>query len=94
VTDHAGGIQGDEIAELCAKDWGMYTTFRKSLAALLTKAMTMDEESRRKVSSKVEKLVSMMDSHPKSLSWRMRARIGEKARWYELPESDSDTVFG
>jgi hypothetical protein len=93
LTDHGVGIRGDEIAALCAKDWGMYTTFRKSLTALSAKATTLDEEDRKKVTSKVEKLIAMMDSHPKSLSWRMRARIGEKARWYELPESDSDAVF-
>jgi hypothetical protein len=93
ITDSAEGIRGNEIAEICARDWGMYTTFRKSLGALLARAESLNSEERGKVTSRIEKLISMMDSHPKSLSWRMRARIGEKAKWYELPESDSDTVF-
>jgi len=23
---------------------------------------------------------------PKSLKWKLRARLGERAQWYELPE--------
>jgi hypothetical protein len=23
---------------------------------------------------------------PKTLKWKLRARVGERARWYELPE--------
>jgi hypothetical protein len=94
VTDGAEGIHGNEIAELCAKDWGMYTTFRKSFDALRTRAGSLDADERTAVVVKIDKLVSMMDSHPKSFAWKMRARIGEKAKWYELPESDSDSIFG
>jgi len=27
-----------------------------------------------------------IDAAPKSLRWRTRARVGERVRWYELPE--------
>jgi len=29
---------------------------------------------------------------PKSMRWKMRARIGERAKWYELPEPDKEIV--
>lgn len=94
VTDGGEGIRGNEIAELCAKDWGMYTTFNKSLHALLARAEVLSDEERSVVTPRIQKLISMMKSRPKSLSWKIRARIGEKARWYELPESDGDPIFG
>jgi hypothetical protein len=28
-----------------------------------------------------------VDAEPKSRRYRMRARIGERRRWYELPET-------
>jgi len=94
VTEGLGGIRGDEIADLCSKDWGMYTTFRKSLEALLERTKVLGADGKDEVLASVQKLISMMDSRPKSFSWKMRARIGEKARWYDLPDSDSDAVFG
>jgi hypothetical protein len=94
VTEGSGQIQGNEIAELCSKDWGIYTTFWKSLEALLLSAETIAPDERRVVVPRVRKLMGMMDAEPKSFGWRMRARIGEKARWYELPEKDGDSMLG
>ena len=94
VTDGMGEIQGDEIAELCARDWGVYTTFRKSLEALLVRVETLGSGDRSLVVPRVEKLMGMMEAEPKSFGWRMRARIGEKARWYDLPETDGDSMLG
>jgi hypothetical protein len=28
----------------------------------------------------------MMEEVPKSMKWKMRAKVGEKKRWYNLPE--------
>jgi len=94
VTEESSGIRGDEIAELCSKDWGIYTTFMKSLEALLARVETMGSDDRRIVVPRIQKLMAMIGVEPKSLSWRMRARIGERARWYDLPDTDGDSVFG
>jgi len=94
VTEGPDGIRGDEIAELCSKDWGLYTTFRKSLEATSARAQLLDGGERNLILPRIQRLLGMMESRPKSLSWKMRARIGEKARWYDLPDSDSDAVFG
>ena len=93
VTEHEGGIRGDEIAELCSRDWGIYTTFRKSLESLLVRVETLKSEERGLVLPRVRRLLTMMDEKPKGMAWRVRARIGEKARWYELPDKDTDSVL-
>jgi hypothetical protein len=31
-------------------------------------------------------LAARIEAAPKSRRWRMRAKIGERKRWYELPE--------
>jgi Uncharacterised nucleotidyltransferase len=94
VTSGPGGIRGDEIADLCSKDWGVYTTFWKSLEALEPKARELDADADAVVIPRMKKLTSMMESAPKSFGWRMRARIGERTRWYELPQADGDTMLG
>lgn len=83
ATSGGDGIRGDEIADLCSKDWGVYTTFRKSLESLLQKADGLGDE-RGAIVSRVQKLMGMMEEAPKTFGWRMRARIGERTRWYEL----------
>ena len=94
VTSGRDGIRGDEIADLCSKDWGVYTTFWKSLEALMLKAEDLDESERTRVVSRIQRLMAMMEAAPKSFGWRMRARIGERTRWYELPEVDGDAMLG
>lgn len=42
------------------------------------------------VLARIDRLQRWMDDEPEGTSWRVRARVGEKARWYELPESDGD----
>ena len=94
VTDGGEGIDGDKIAELCSKDWGLYTTFNKSLTALAAWTEANRREYAASVAPKIERLTAMMREKPKSLSWRMRARIGEKARWYDIPDADGDSMLG
>jgi hypothetical protein len=94
VTSGPDGIRGDEIADLCSKDWGLYTTFRKSLEALEDKAANLDGNEQAGVIQRIQKLMAMMDSAPKTFSWRMRARIGERQRWYDLPDADGDSMLG
>jgi len=33
-----------------------------------------------------ERLVELADATPKSLKWKTRAKVGDRMRWYELPE--------
>ena len=93
VTEGGSGIRGDEIAELCARDWGVYTTFRKSLESLLSSPRVTASEDRSVIGERVAKLLALMEAKPKSLAWKMRARIGEKARWYDLPDTDGDQMI-
>jgi hypothetical protein len=34
-------------------------------------------------------LADAAESAPKTRRWRMRARVGERKRWYEVPEETS-----
>lgn len=87
------GIDGEKIAELCSKDWGLFTTFSKSLDSVRDRAVSLGRDDRDIVLPRILGLKKLMEDRPKTLSWRVRARIGEKAKWYELPDSDGDAVF-
>jgi malate dehydrogenase (oxaloacetate-decarboxylating) len=41
---------------------------------------------------RLEELQSRIEKSPKTVRWKLRAKIGEKKRWYELPEQDKEIV--
>jgi hypothetical protein len=53
----------------------------------------IDNDERKTVVSRVQKLTGMIEPAPKSFGWKMRARIGERTRWYDLPEADGDAML-
>ena len=85
-------VNGAYIAKLCADDWGIYRTVTGSLdklAAFVPGLLGGDGEV---VTSRIARLKGMIESAPKSFKWKMRARIGERAVWYELPEADKEII--
>jgi len=76
------------IAKLCSNDWGLEKTITITLDKVLdwVNQSNIGEEHRNMIISKVGRIRSAIDAEPKSLKWKMRAKVGEKVRWYELPE--------
>lgn len=91
VLDHpiASGdeeaIDAAYIARLTAEDWGLYRTLQINLGKL---RHTLDEldVDRDVITSRLDELWSAIEAQPKPLKWRMRAQVGDRMRWYELPE--------
>lgn len=70
-----------------AEDWGFFHTVESNLDRVLAFAETeLVAASAAVVSERVAALTSAMGAVPKSLRWRMRARVGERIAWYETPE--------
>jgi len=87
-------INATYIAKLCADDWGIYRTFTLNLGKIAEYAagIGLDEEQRKRVSARAESLRNSIESMPKSMGWKMRARVGDRKKWYELPEADQEVV--
>jgi hypothetical protein len=82
---HEDAIEAAYIARLAAADWGMYRTLQVNIERL--RAMLEELEiDRELVKSRLDELWSAIDSEPKPLRWRVRAQVGDRVRWYELPE--------
>jgi len=96
ILDHEVGpgddetINADLIAELCAKDWGLYTTVSLNIEKLRTLLdngeFDLDESKKQTITERLAEIQRAMDAAPKTMGWKMRARVGTRVRWYEEVE--------
>jgi hypothetical protein len=85
-TDGTGLDVGRFVAPL-ANDWGFYHTVELNLPKVEQYARDrVGPGEAQAVAASAGKLREAMEAAPKSLRWKMRARVGEKVTWYELPE--------
>ncbi|HVR05862.1 MAG TPA: hypothetical protein VMS02_07450, partial [Solirubrobacteraceae bacterium] len=81
-------IEAPRIAALAAADWGLHHTIELNLARLreALDAVGLDGSSRERIATQIGALAAALEAAPKSRGWRLRARVGERRRWYEDPE--------
>jgi len=48
--------------------------------------VALDEEDAKTIKRRLVTLQKAMDDEPKTLAWKMRAKIGTRVRWYEEVE--------
>ena len=83
-------IDADRYLSVLASDWGWWRTVTGNLDKLpgllaerphlAQPGMPLDPVQQ------AAQLRQLAESTPKSMRWKVRASIGDKVRWYELPE--------
>jgi hypothetical protein len=89
VADHDDdSVNGARIAELCGSDWGLWRTITANLERCRSMSTTTSCRPTPVSASarRFDAILERIEAEPKSRGWRMRAKIGERKRWYELPE--------
>jgi hypothetical protein len=95
IEDHDVG-RGDDpelvdlgyITQLCGNDWGWYKTVSMNIdkIILLADEYLAEDDAKDVIVARLQRLREEIEAAPKSLKWKIRARVGERVRWYELPE--------
>jgi hypothetical protein len=81
-----GTINIKRIAELCSSDWGLWRTTTMNLDKVCKLALGYDQltdEQKEEIESQVETALDRINQEPKSLAWRLRARVGDRVKWYK-----------
>lgn len=77
------------ISKLLSKDWGYYytvTTNLKKVKSFLGEYKALTDENKEVVAERIDKMLKKIEDEPKSLKWKMRAKIGTKKKWYKEVE--------
>jgi hypothetical protein len=89
IADHDdGAVNGAQIAALCASDWGLWRTITANLERCRAHVgdYELPDADRERIGARFDKLLERIEAEPKSRGWRRRAKVGERKRWYDLPE--------
>ena len=73
-----GDLDLPYLAQLLSNDWGLWRTVTGNLARTAERVPA--------TRPRIEGLLAAVEVAPKSRRWRSRAMVGERKRWYELPE--------
>ena len=87
LSEDGSGIEIDYIARLAASNWGLWRTL--GMVAERSERFALDLpgfESGEVVADRLRRLREALDTVPKTRGWKLRSRVGDRKRWYELPE--------
>ena len=79
-------INIQHVARLCSNDWGLWRTTTMNLDKIRQLAHGYKEitvEQKEKVDVQVKTALAQIEKEPKSLAWRLRARVGDRVKWYK-----------
>ena len=86
------------ICSLLSKDWGFYYTSKLNLTRItesLKQYNALQDSDRADIASKIGLLQEQIEKAPKSMGWKMRAKIGTKQQWYrEVEEVERNQLPG
>ena len=85
IGDGDDAIDARYITRLACEDWGLCRTVELNFPKLLQVLDELDVD-RDLVRSRVSELQAAIAAGPKPLRWRLRAQVGDRLQWYELPE--------
>jgi hypothetical protein len=87
LTDGESGVNGAYIAQMSATDWGLWKTL--GMVAERSERFALDLpgfDAAELAAGRLRHLRAELDSVAKTRRWKLRARVGERKRWYEIPE--------
>ncbi len=89
--DRPGTIGLGRIGAVVADDWGWWKTLTMNLERIRalaagTAAHLIPVGAPFDPVAQLDRIAEAAETVPKSLRWKLRAKVGERRRWYELPE--------
>jgi hypothetical protein len=85
TEDDDTGVDAAFVARICAKDWGWWRTLTMNLGKVRQMAASypqLSDADQARVSEQVRAIEERIEAEPKGRGWRLRARVGDRKKWY------------
>jgi hypothetical protein len=92
--DEPGTIGLDRVTSLLSEDWGWWRTVSANLERVQHHAgpaatVSTPVGATYRPGEQIAAIQAAVQAAPKTLAWKMRARVGDRKRWYRVPQEDS-----
>jgi hypothetical protein len=89
--DESGAVSLDRVGAVLGEDWGWWRTVTMNLDRVRefaegAGAALVPSGARHDAAGQLRLLRRAVDDAPKSLKWRLRAKVGDRRKWYMEPE--------
>jgi hypothetical protein len=74
------------VARLCAEDWGLWRTTTMNLDKVRRLAQNYSQlsvDQKAHIDRQVQTALRRLETEPKTIAWRLRARVGDRVKWYK-----------
>jgi hypothetical protein len=82
-------INADYISKVLSNEWGFYHTVELNLQKIrdfMKMYPALTEDDKKTINERIDKLHRSIEGTPKTLQWKLRARVGTRKRWYNVVE--------
>jgi hypothetical protein len=79
-------IDTDYIVDMMRRDWGFYHTFTtnlKRVADHFGEFPSIQASQLKLIRDRIDELLTILETAPKTVGWKMRAKVGTRKRWYQ-----------
>ncbi|MCJ7514214.1 MAG: hypothetical protein MUO23_14775 [Anaerolineales bacterium] len=85
-------INMSRIGQMCGDDWGLWRTVTMNLDKVKVLAQgyaALEAGDKARLAGQIDKALARIEAAPKTMGWRLRARVGDRVKWYkEVDEVD------
>ena len=88
TADGPGLLNATRMAAICGADWGLYTTVTDNLGACgeILGSLVPPGPDRERIGGRIDAVTHALQVAPKTMGWQLRAKVGRRKRWYQVPE--------
>lgn len=94
LTEHDVGkadeeaVNADYMAKVLGNEWGFYYTVNTNLGKVkdFLGKYPLAKQDKALVTERIDKLLNRFEQEPKTLQWKLRAKVGPSVKWYNVVE--------
>jgi hypothetical protein len=82
-------VNAKQVCSVLAREWGFYHTVTRNLERVngyLHENETFSNSDKSLVTGRIDKIRQRIEAAPKTMAWKMRARVGPSVKWYNVVE--------
>jgi hypothetical protein len=82
-------VNARQVCSILAREWGFYhtvTTNLERVKSYLQDNEILNKNDKAAVTGRIDRIRERIEANPKTMAWKIRARVGPSVKWYNVVE--------